>query len=809
MATYYKYINFTTPLYSGIDDRIDLSNPSAKNKSVAIRWIGLIRPNYGQEYTMFATVSRNEERLRLWVDNSLVIDMWNSISGTEGSGSVSFGIALEYFNIVIEYKHQGGYSGAQLKWLNSLEFDKSIIPSIFFFFGMNVQGSPFILQVQTTLPNNLSPIQISSDLSKFLSSAANSSLVAGTILNIFLSAVDAYGNILFNACELEPELFCKGFPFSVYAIQESANRRKITSSVKFTSDRIQNSLLLTKSGLYRVYIEVLDKNGLKATAHSRCKAGITHNAPSEVFFVGSMEDKTWMSNSSYYCLQFSGILFSPLTGQVQFQLKGSTPAQLRVADILLTEIDEITQISISSLKTVANTPYSFCLDMQRTPGGFNVSLLWRTNFQSDFVSISQQYYFTRSVALPGAPYRLTVVPAHICATKSKISGIGATISYISKPSHFSIVAKDEYSNALSTGGQDFSFRIVRNETSIRVRDTQNVIAQSEFWVIDHKNGRYSITYVVNETAEVPSKLEAYLPAPYGLAATYFPGSYSAQDSGLTSRLWSTIDFSFSDNNQSPESASSAQPFMLRWAGFIKPNIPQVYTIFAAVLGADERLRLWVDNSLVVDMWDNFSATEQSGTVLFGISKSFYELVLEYRQYNGSGGVRLSWKSSNFSKVPISSTFLFLKLPLYGTPTALHIHGVWSYFSVSSVAINGGTQIMIAGSGFDERQNYTLLFSGNDSALSIPVYPTSSNALIAYSPPWNSDNSRMAELLFSAEGRDFVKIFAEDQSILFKGNAMHLWSTYFLLSHTPNTEGVIRSGWYALNNMISTHINGGL
>jgi hypothetical protein len=777
MATYYEYSNFTAPLYSSIYNGIDLStSPGSQtismlwmNKPFAVRWIGLIRPNFGQEYTMFATVTGNDERLRLWIDNSLVVDMWSSISGTEGSGSVGFGMAMEYYNIVVEYKQEGGSFGAQLNWLNSREFDKSSISSKFLFFSMKVQGSPFVLLVQTMLSNQVNPIQVSPDLSRFTFRPANSSLVAGSTLDILLSAVDAYGNILLNACELEPGLFCKGFPFSVYSIHENNNRRKVTSSVTFTSDEIRNRFVLHKSGLYSFYIEILKQNGLKVTAHSRCQGIIPQNAPNMFFFVGSIENQTWMRNSSYHCLQFSGNLFFPLTGQVQIQLSGSNPAQLRVDDRLLIEIDENTQVSIGSLTTVANIPYSFCLDTQRALGGFNVSLLWRTHLQSEFVAISQHFYFSKSVALPGSPFRLSVTPSYICASKSKISGIGATISFVSKPSQFSIVARDEYSNALSSGDQVFSFRLSRNATSVRVRGAENIFVPSEFWVHDLKDGRYSVTYIINETAEVPFILEAYLPASYGLAATYFAGSLVTVGSGAISRFWSSIDFSFSNNIQTPDSTFLDQPFMIRWAGYIKPNISQVYTMFAAVSGADDRIRLWVDNCLVVDMWDNLSATEQSGTIVFGILKSYYEVVVDYRQTNGSYGARLSWKSLYFSKVPVSSSYLFLRFPLYGTPIALHVHGIWSYSSVSSAAINGGTQLMIAGSGFDEQQNYTLKFSGNDSALSIPVYPTSSNSLIAYSPPWNADNSRMVDLVFSAEGRDFVKIFTEDQSVLFKGD----------------------------------------
>ena len=44
---------------------------------------------------------------------------------------------------------------------------------------------------------------------------------------------------------------------------------------------------------------------------------------------------------------------------------------------------------------------------------------------------------------------------------------------------------------------------------------------------------------------------------------------------------------------------------------------------------DERVRLWVDNLLVIDQWTSLAATEASGTILFGLGNEFYDITLEY------------------------------------------------------------------------------------------------------------------------------------------------------------------------------------
>jgi hypothetical protein len=69
-------------------------------------------------------------------------------------------------------------------------------------------------------------------------------------------------------------------------------------------------------------------------------------------------------------------------------------------------------------------------------------------------------------------------------------------------------------------------------------------------------------------------------------------------------------------------------------------------MFAGVSGADERIRLWVDSSLVVDLWRNLSGTEGSGIFSFSTANVYHDLLLEYKQSNASFGARISW--SHFS-----------------------------------------------------------------------------------------------------------------------------------------------------------------
>lgn len=52
----------------------------------AARWTGLVLPSESEVYTFYAggdvTSSAKNERIKLWVDNSLIIQQWSSLATT-------------------------------------------------------------------------------------------------------------------------------------------------------------------------------------------------------------------------------------------------------------------------------------------------------------------------------------------------------------------------------------------------------------------------------------------------------------------------------------------------------------------------------------------------------------------------------------------------------------------------------------------------------------------------------------------------------------------------------------------------------
>ncbi len=98
--------------------------------------------------------------------------------------------------------------------------------------------------------------------------------------------------------------------------------------------------------------------------------------------------------------------------------------------------------------------------------------------------------------------------------------------------------------------------------------------------------------------------------------------------------------SLAETVQAPEPNNSA-----RWTGFVKPQTSQKYVFYTRVT---KRVRLWVNDKLVVNEWRNNSLSEfQSDTVAMEADKR-YAIRLEV----SGGDVVLSWKGASLPKQAI-------------------------------------------------------------------------------------------------------------------------------------------------------------
>ena len=145
----------------------------------------------------------------------------------------------------------------------------------------------------------------------------------------------------------------------------------------------------------------------------------------------------------------------------------------------------------------------------------------------------------------------------------------------------------------------------------------------------------------------------------GLKGEYFDDM--ALKSLKLSRVDRAVDFSWGTG--SPDAALPVDSFSARWTGMVTAAQSETYTFFTK---SDDGVRLWVNNTLVIDNWTNHSVMENRATVAL-VAGAATPLRLEYYENKGLATMQLSWSSKSQSRQVIPSTRL--SPPPTPTPSA--------------------------------------------------------------------------------------------------------------------------------------------
>jgi glucose/arabinose dehydrogenase len=149
------------------------------------------------------------------------------------------------------------------------------------------------------------------------------------------------------------------------------------------------------------------------------------------------------------------------------------------------------------------------------------------------------------------------------------------------------------------------------------------------------------------------------PGGQGLKGEYFD-TINLFGAAVT-RVDPAIDFNWS--NASPDATIGPDTFSVRWTGEIVPTFSEEYTFFTV---ADDGVRLWVNNTLVVDNWNDQPPSEKNGKVFLEAGRR-YPIRFEYYENGGGAVAKLLWESVSESKKIIPAGKLF--------PTSSYIPGL--------------------------------------------------------------------------------------------------------------------------------------
>ena len=191
---------------------------------------------------------------------------------------------------------------------------------------------------------------------------------------------------------------------------------------------------------------------------------------------------------------------------------------------------------------------------------------------------------------------------------------------------------------------------------------------------DHYNGLVNAIYARSNTTATPtvvpthpvtpsptptlSPIPAFTPAPtpsvtpsprlHGLFATYYS---RINLSGTSfSRLDPQINFSWLLN--SPGADIPSDDFSARWVGTIAIAKNDSYTFYAK---SDDGNRLFIDDVLVIDDWNDHGATETAAAIT--LPAGSHRIRVEYYEHKLLASMKLSWSSKMFYKQIIPADVL--------------------------------------------------------------------------------------------------------------------------------------------------------
>ncbi|MBK8229444.1 MAG: PQQ-dependent sugar dehydrogenase [Candidatus Eisenbacteria bacterium] len=176
---------------------------------------------------------------------------------------------------------------------------------------------------------------------------------------------------------------------------------------------------------------------------------------------------------------------------------------------------------------------------------------------------------------------------------------------------------------------------------------------------------WSWSFGDGETSSLPSPQHVYaapglydvrleVAGPSGVAVKQKNGYIAVGDQpiGVQARYWSNLNFTgtsveridptidFDWGGGSPDPLIGNDTWSARWSGFVQADFSEPYTFHVV---ADDGVRLWIDDQLLVDAWVDQPPTEYTATIPL-ISGQRHLLRMEFYENGGGAMARLYWES---------------------------------------------------------------------------------------------------------------------------------------------------------------------
>ena len=348
----------------------------------------------------------------------------------------------------------------------------------------------------------------------------------------------------------------------------------------------------------------------------------------------------------------------------------------------------------------AGVRYDIKLEYYENGGGAEVALRWASASQASEVVPTSQLYSSPTAGGVNQP------PVANNDTAATIRDQATLINVLA--------------NDTDPDGQPLAVTGVTNTTGGTFTIEAN---QLRFTPTPGFTGNASATYTISDgnegTASATVTVAVNPPPPAGngdgLKGEYFDNrDFTAP---AFTRVDPVVNFDFSDG--APAANMGPDTFSIRWTGQVRPQFTETYTFTTTT---DDGVRLWVNNQLVIDQWNDHPATDHSGTIALQAGV-LYDLRMEYYENGGGASAALSWSSPSRPRQVIPQSQLYSGVTANRAPDAVN--------DSATVAVGSSVLVNVLGNDTDA-DNDTLTIDGITAAPANGV-AVIENGQIRYTP----------------------------------------------------------------------------
>ena len=121
-------------------------------------------------------------------------------------------------------------------------------------------------------------------------------------------------------------------------------------------------------------------------------------------------------------------------------------------------------------------------------------------------------------------------------------------------------------------------------------------------------------------------------------------------------------------------------FSLDIIGYIKPMYTEPFRFHAI---ANDRVRIWVNNVLILNVWDSSTGIEYTSDAISLVAGSWVPIYIQFQNISGTSGLRVRWSSTSLTKSDINTAYIAWDNANPRIPKELSIANTMTLYNTSS------------------------------------------------------------------------------------------------------------------------------